>query len=160
MATYSDPYDLEQDAFLRQMDPGRNQSQPVGPPAAMTDPIAPPAALAEPPPMAPPSGPTGNGMDARDALGGYNGPMPGFRTDDYGGDVKARNSMKNTAGRIFSRYGGPSRSAFEAIFDDPNDPNDPFDRPPRMGNALAERIADITEAARTIGTLLQTTNRS
>ena len=29
-----------------------------------------------------------------------------------------------------------------------------------MGDALAELLADITDAARTIGTLLQTTNRS
>jgi hypothetical protein len=29
-----------------------------------------------------------------------------------------------------------------------------------MGDALAELLADITEAARMIGTLLQTTNRS
>ena len=29
-----------------------------------------------------------------------------------------------------------------------------------MGDALAELLADITEAARTIGTLLQTSNRS
>jgi hypothetical protein len=28
-----------------------------------------------------------------------------------------------------------------------------------MGDALAELLADITDAARTIGTILQTTNR-
>ncbi len=32
--------------------------------------------------------------------------------------------------------------------------------PLTMGEALAELLTDITEAARTIGTLLQTTNRS
>jgi hypothetical protein len=69
-----------------------------------------------------------NGKEARNALGGYAGvgQMNGFNTGGYGGDMKAANSVKNTAGRIFSRYGN-DRSGFEAIFDDPNDPNDAFD---------------------------------
>lgn len=68
-----------------------NTAQPVGQPVREPEPAA----------AAPDTS-----QSSRDALGGYAGVgnMHGFRTDDYGGDVKARNSVKNTFGRIASRY--------------------------------------------------------
>jgi hypothetical protein len=50
---------------------------------------------------------SGNGLDARSALqwGGV-GQMGGFEVgNDYGGDAKAANSMKNTFGRLASQFG-------------------------------------------------------
>lgn len=61
------------------------------------------------------------GQSARDALGGYagNGALTGFNTSDYGGDVKGRNSMKNTFGRIASRYKN-APSSIDSIMADPD----------------------------------------
>jgi hypothetical protein len=130
-----DDEQMRRDALMNQMGP--NQPQPVGQPA----PLVPPATLAPAPRgvldqtnlevglnNALSTLPSANGKEARNALGGYAGvgQMNGFNTGGYGGDMKAANSVKNTAGRIFSRYGN-DRSGFEAIFDDPNDPNDAFD---------------------------------
>lgn len=56
----------------------------------------------------------------RDALKyGNVGRMEGFNTSDYGGDVKARNSVKNTFGRIASRYANAPNSV-EAMMADPD----------------------------------------
>jgi hypothetical protein len=84
--------DEEQDLLQRQLGAPVSQTQPVGQP--------------EPVQATAPAAPQGNGVDARDALGGYagKGTMLGFNTGDYGGDKKARNSVKNTFGRIASRY--------------------------------------------------------
>ena len=58
--------------------------------------------------------------DTRDALKyGNVGRMEGFNTGDYGGDVKARNSVKNTFGRIASRYANAPNSV-EAMMADPD----------------------------------------
>jgi hypothetical protein len=112
---------MRREALMNQMG-GPVQTQPVGTPVRLDEAAAPPATLAPAPAM------PDNGKEARNALGGYAGvgQMNGFNTGGYGGDMKAANSVKNTAGRIFSRYGN-DRSGFEAIFDDPNDPNDAFD---------------------------------
>jgi hypothetical protein len=115
--TPNSPYDLEQDAFTRAMDPNRNRPQPVGAPqdAQGAAPITPAVAGDVDPGASPYSVGNdqrkqdlgaGNGVDARNALGGYAGVgnMLGFRQDGYGGDTKAANSVKNTFGRIASRY--------------------------------------------------------
>jgi hypothetical protein len=100
MATVN-PYDLEQDAFVRQMGGNNTTQTPLGG-------VSPTQAVGETP-AAPttPAGPVGNGVEARNALGGYAGvgTMGGFNQSGYGGDMKAANSMKNTFGRIASRYG-------------------------------------------------------
>ena len=88
-----------------------NQTQPAGGPVPMADP-QPPAAL---PGAAPPD----NGVQARKALGGYAnvGTMRGFNTAlDYPDD-KAANSVKNTFGRIASRY-AHKPSSIDAIMAD------------------------------------------
>lgn len=117
MATRQDPFDpaYEQEAFLRELDPTRPQTQPMGQPASLVEP--PPAV---PAPAA--AGPVGNGVDAREALGGYAGvgTMRGFNTArDYGGDQKAGNSVKNTFGRIASRYQN-SAGGLDALMQDPD----------------------------------------
>lgn len=68
-------------------------------------------------------GSTGGGVTPtigdRDSLKYSNvGQMNGFNTGDYGGDVKARNSVKNTFGRIASRY-EHKPSSLKAIMADP-----------------------------------------
>jgi hypothetical protein len=59
-----------------------------------------------PPPGGGATGATGGGVGDRDQLKwGNTGQMRGFEVgSDYGGDTKARNSVKNTFGRIASRY--------------------------------------------------------
>lgn len=60
------------------------------------------------------------GMTQRDALRrGDIGTMRGFNTGDYGGDVKARTSVKNMFSRIASRYGSAPGS-IDAIMNDPD----------------------------------------
>jgi hypothetical protein len=114
MAT-PNPYDLEQDAFVRQM--GGNNTTMGGAKGAK-DTSAYGALTPSPQTTAPDLG-GGNSQATRDALGGYAGvgQMGGFRQDDYGGDVKARNSMKNTFGRIASRYGA-NRQGLESLMGD------------------------------------------
>ena len=114
-----DPFDqdaLNRQALLQQLgQPPVDRSQPGGP-----DPIAiSPELIARsnqgtstqpvpnpnvPPPAPPP--PPGITRDDRDRLQwGNTGTMRGFEVgSDYGGDTKARNSVKNTFGRIASRY--------------------------------------------------------
>jgi hypothetical protein len=99
----------EQD-MLQQMLGGTptNQTQPAG--VAPLTPEAPQAA-----------GPVGNGVDARKALGGYAGvgTMRGFNTAMDYGDDKAANSVKNTFGRIASRYANKP-SSIDSIMADPD----------------------------------------
>lgn len=60
------------------------------------------------------------GLTQRDALRrGDTGTMLGFNTGDYGGDTKARTSVKNMFGRIASRYGSAPGS-IDAIMADPD----------------------------------------
>ena len=81
-----------------------------------------PGATAPTAPAADPAAAAGiNGMDWRKALGGYNsnGTMLGFNTAlDYGND-KAANSVKNTFGRIASRYKN-APSMIDAVMADPD----------------------------------------
>jgi hypothetical protein len=86
-----EPQDDEQDRLQQALGAPVSQTQPVGPPQ--------PVEAAAPAPQ-------GNGVEARQALGGYagKGNMLGFNTGGYGGDLKAGNSVKNTFGRIASRY--------------------------------------------------------
>jgi len=77
----------------------------------------------------PPKGVTGGGTTpppgafnatSRDAYArGTVGTMEGFNTGDYGGDVKARTSVKNTFGRIASRYAA-SPNSMAAMMADPD----------------------------------------
>lgn len=70
--------------------------------------------LDAPKPGATPSGGAGSGsttgggadLDWRNSLryGGGPGTLSGFRTDGYGGDTKAANTVKNTFGRLAQRY--------------------------------------------------------
>lgn len=84
----------EQDLLQQMMGQPQSGTMPVGQPQAAAAPAAPPAM------------PQDNGVAARKALGGYNsnGTMLGFNTAMDYGDDKAANSMKNTFGRIASRY--------------------------------------------------------
>lgn len=60
------------------------------------------------------------GMTQRDALRrGDVGTMRGFNLGDYGGDTKARTSVKNMFSRIASRYGSAPGS-IDAIMNDPD----------------------------------------
>ena len=60
------------------------------------------------------------GLTGRDQLRrGTTGTMLGFNTGDYGGDVKARTSVKNTFSRIASRYANAPGSV-EAMMNDPD----------------------------------------
>ncbi len=125
MATPYDPYDLEQDAFMRNMG-GNNTTMPVaGKPVKDTADYGAvntaQGGAATPETGAASGAASGNSRATRDALGGYAGvgQMGGFRQDDYGGDVKARNSMKNTFGRIASRYGA-NRQGLESLMADPD----------------------------------------
>lgn len=60
------------------------------------------------------------GLTGRDQLRrGTTGTMLGFNTGDYGGDTKARTSVKNMFGRIASRYGSAPGS-IDAIMADPD----------------------------------------
>jgi hypothetical protein len=63
----------------------------------------------------------GTGMQDRKALGGYagRGSMMGFNTAMDYPDDKAANSMKNTFGRIASRYDS-NPGSMDAIFNDPD----------------------------------------
>ena len=57
-------------------------------------------------------------LDDRDRLRyGSTGALGGFNTGDYGGDRKARNSVKNTFGRIASRYASAPNS-LDAVMQD------------------------------------------
>jgi hypothetical protein len=97
---------LDEQALLQQLGAGGGQpqsgTQPVGAPAPFEAPAA-------------------TGRDSRDALGGYagHGALTGFNTSDYGGDVKGRTSMKNTFGRIASRYKN-APSSIDSIMADPD----------------------------------------
>ena len=99
---------------------GQNTTMPVGPPVRETD-----QSNAPSPSGAGPQSPLpqnfGNGVDARNALGGYNsvGSLTGFNTAGYGGDLKAANSMKNTFGRIASRYGNDA-AGIQSLLADPD----------------------------------------
>jgi hypothetical protein len=88
MADQLDTEQLHRQAMLAQLGQPTNQTQPVGTPV----PEAPAAPV--------------NTRDTRNALGGYAGvgQMNGFNTAGYGDDTKAANSVKNTFGRIASRY--------------------------------------------------------
>lgn len=100
----------------RQLDPNRNVAQGVANPATGTVPPPPQS----PVPPTPPQGPVGNGVDARAALGGYAGVgnMLGFNTAlDYP-DQKAANSVKNTFGRIASRYDTNAPGFLQALLGD------------------------------------------
>ena len=67
---------------------------------------------------APALGGGGGGQAQRDSLKyGNAGAMSGFNTGDYGGDLKARNSVKNTFGRIASKYKN-APSSIDAIMGD------------------------------------------
>lgn len=60
------------------------------------------------------------GMTGRDQLRrGTTGAMLGFNLGDYGGDVKARTSVKNTFSRIASRYANAPGSV-DAMMQDPD----------------------------------------
>lgn len=60
------------------------------------------------------------GTTQRDALRrGTTGTMLGFNTGDYGGDTKARTSVKNMFSRIASRYGSAPGSV-DALLNDPD----------------------------------------
>lgn len=96
----------------------RHRTQPVGDPTPEPGPelTAPPAALAPAPPA------PANSRETRNALGGYagNGHMLGFNTSlDYGGDLKAANSVKNTFGRLASRYGN-NAGGLQQLIQDPD----------------------------------------
>lgn len=124
-----DPYDLEQDALQRALggaapEPGaRGSTDPTGTTMPVSpDGLMPPGTREriDPPAAAAPPGPQGNGVDAREALGGYNnvGTMLGYNTSrDYGGDLKAGNSMKNTFGRLASRYGN-NKAGMQSLMND------------------------------------------
>jgi hypothetical protein len=92
------------------------QQQLGGQPVSQTQPVGQPLPEAAPQQAAP-----DNGQASRDALGGYagKGTMLGFNQGDYGGDVKARNSVKNTFGRIASRYDAKP-SSMKLIAQDPD----------------------------------------
>lgn len=100
---------LDEQALLQQLGAGGGQPQsgtlPVGAPAPFSEPAA----------------PSGNSRDTRAALGGYagKGTMLGFNQGDYGGDAKAANSVKNTFGRIASRYEAKP-SSMKLIANDPD----------------------------------------
>lgn len=103
--------------FLQQMMGGAapvNTTMPVGAPMPADGPAA----------MPPPDGPAaGGGMGTREdrdrLTWGNAGSMSGFQVgSDYGGDTKARNSVKNTFGRIASRYKN-APSQLDAIMADP-----------------------------------------
>lgn len=109
--------DDEQDALQRLLNGGQavNQTQPAG-----DTPYMPRIGDIEMPELdMNPVKAQDNGQSSRDALGGYAGVgnMHGFRTDDYGGDQKARNSVKNTFGRIASRYKN-APSSIDAVMAD------------------------------------------
>jgi len=75
----------------------------------------------------------------RDALKyGNVGRMEGFNTSDYGGDVKARNSVKNTFGRIASRYANAPNSV-EAMMADP-DFKSAFPNAKRVAGGAGDKI--------------------
>ena len=77
--------------------------------------------------------------DTRDALKyGNVGRMEGFNTSDYGGDVKARNSVKNTFGRIASRYANAPNSV-EAMMADP-DFKSAFPNATRVAGGAGDKI--------------------
>ena len=105
--------DDEQDAIQRLMGGQQNRTMPVGPGVRADDTTG----------AASNTGATsgGSGMDARKALGGYGGrgTMLGFNTAMDYPDDKAANSVKNTFGRIASRYGAKP-SSLDAIMADPD----------------------------------------
>jgi len=75
----------------------------------------------------------------RDALKyGNVGRMEGFNTGDYGGDLKARNSVKNTFGRIASRYANAPNSV-EAMMADP-DFKSAFPNAKRVAGGAGDKI--------------------
>jgi|GEM_PF-2797831 len=77
--------------------------------------------------------------DTRDALKyGNVGRMEGFNTGDYGGDLKARNSVKNTFGRIASRYANAPNSV-EVMMADP-DFKSAFPNAKRVAGGAGDKI--------------------
>ena len=77
--------------------------------------------------------------DTRDALKyGNVGRMEGFNTGDYGVDLKARNSVKNTFGRIASRYANAPNSV-EAMMADP-DFKSAFPNATRVAGGAGDKI--------------------
>ena len=128
----TDPFDEEQirrQALIQQL--GQGQPEPpivdrsTGP--APTGPIdigpRPGADSTMPVPdpnVAPAPAPRGTGRDQRDQLQwGNTGTMRGFEVgSDYGGDTKARNSVKNTFGRIASRYANTSQGLQQLLQDE------------------------------------------
>jgi hypothetical protein len=109
----------ESDSYVDRSDPGdRSMGGEVA--SAYTDPVAVdvPGLQADTPAAS--TAPV-NTRETRDALGGYApvGTMLGFNTGDYDGDTKARNSMKNTFGRVASRYGADA-AGLQALMQDPD----------------------------------------
>lgn len=118
MAYDGNGQDDEQQQILQQLMGGMNQTQQQGPAVPYSGP-APQETAFDGGGGAAASAPQGNGVQARKALGGYNstGTMLGFNTAlDYPDD-KAANSMKNTFGRIASRYANKP-SSIDAIMAD------------------------------------------
>ena len=81
---------------------------------AQTLPVGPGVPLDEP---GMPAMPAPSGREQRDALTwGDKGQMSGFAVgSDYGGDTKARNSMKNTFGRLASQFGASTPDAVRQL---------------------------------------------
>ena len=79
------------------------------------------------------------GLTQRDALRrGNTGTMLGFNTGDYGGDTKARTSVKNVFGRIASRYANNPNS-IDAILSDP-DFKAAFPNARKVGGGAGDKI--------------------
>lgn len=108
----------DEDALLKLMGPGQSQKQPEQP-LAPTQPTM--QAGASPAPAIPEMGgaPPDTGMSARKGLGGYAdvGAMTGFNTAMDYPDDKAANSVKNTFGRIASRYKAAPSSVAQIMAD-------------------------------------------
>lgn len=124
---YSQEQD-EQDLLQQMMGQPQSGTMPVGAAARFqVEPQTPEGAAfaaANPlsgQPAAGPAMPQDNGVAARKALGGYNsvGTMRGFNTAMDYGDDKAANSVKNTFGRIASRYKN-APSSVDAVMADPD----------------------------------------
>jgi len=125
-----DPNELDQEAMLKELGvkaPAENRDA-GGAPVSTTMPVTTPTVT---PPVTPSvttattqtggaTTPATFTRENRDALKyGTVGRTEGFNTSDYGGDVKARNSVKNTFGRIASRYANAPNS-IDAMMADPD----------------------------------------